>query len=267
MPIAAFNGDAGEQWTNESERIAYQLHAVLRRTCGYCLSYHMAVKYGPWPIPFHPNCRCYQAPIAPGRSAAPFVDVGSILSKMTPSEVRAAVGASNWLLVDSGLVRFADVVGSARVKSFREVVAEFDLSSDALLRAGVRPAVVRAAERAVRSDAVEAARLRAAELVQRIEALGRSREDVVRSVGERFAARIQTIVPPPNAAPTIAEAQAQIQAAAAGAGAAVRPDDVPDLLDRLADAAADAAGPEVKAVVDAVRGRAKRLRRKSNESK
>lgn len=201
MAIITFNGPEGTRWLNQSTRVGYQFHASLINTCGTCLQYHLAIKYGPWPIPIHRGCRCGQFAVAPGKEAQPFADFQKLLSEMPHSQQVAAVGAANWRLIESGLATFADVVTSTRVRPFFEVVARGQYSLKSILKSGVTRGTATKAYATVHTPAIELAKKHANELIQRIVATGISREQVSKAVGQHFAAKIGVKLEPKVMAP------------------------------------------------------------------
>ena len=73
MARVEFNGEPGTVWTNQTEKVQYQLIVNWHNSCGLCIQYDHAI--GPlWPTPFHHGCRSRQRIIFPGKSAEPFVD-------------------------------------------------------------------------------------------------------------------------------------------------------------------------------------------------
>ena len=102
---AIIDGQPGEVWTNDTGWVRYQFFASLVNTCGVCLQYHGKIG-PPWPIPIHRGCRCRQSAIPPGRQAPePFTDYMKLLEGMSRDQQAAAVGASNWRLIQSGAVK------------------------------------------------------------------------------------------------------------------------------------------------------------------
>jgi hypothetical protein len=131
------SGDAGTTWTNDTERVRYQFIAALINTCGTCLQYHLKISSS-WPIPIHYNCRCIQRLIKPGQTAPlPFVDYRELLDGFDQSQKSAAIGASNYKLLKSGLATWEDIVTPNRVCDFREVVSKKRLSIETMTMYGV----------------------------------------------------------------------------------------------------------------------------------
>ena len=118
-----FNGEPGSVWVNDTDKVRYQFVCSLINTCGACLQYHLAIG-GWWPIPIHHRCRCTQRPIAVGTAAPhPFVDFRELLDSMPHSQQVAAIGASNYRLLQAGVVKWGEIVTKYRVRTLREVLA------------------------------------------------------------------------------------------------------------------------------------------------
>ncbi len=132
------SGDAGTTWTNTTEKVYRQFRCSFINTCGFCLQYHLKIATA-WPIPLHFECRCRQDKISPGEKAPnPFADYRQILDNMSPADQAAAIGASNYRLLKSGLAKWDDIVTPNRVRDFREVVARKRLTVDQMVQHGVK---------------------------------------------------------------------------------------------------------------------------------
>jgi hypothetical protein len=126
----------GTSFTNHTERILWQYKCQFDNSCGLCIQF--ANRVGTyWPLPMHVNCNCVQVPIRPGETADPYIDFMAEIGAMAPREQARVVGASNWKLIEKGVVKWEDVVTKARVRDFREVVDLNGLKVPALVRAGV----------------------------------------------------------------------------------------------------------------------------------
>jgi hypothetical protein len=193
------SGEPGTTWTNDTERVQYQFIAALNNTCGVCLQYHM--KIGPmWPIPIHYGCRCIQRLIKPGQTAGhPFVDYRELLEQMPQSEKRAAIGASNYKLLQSGAVKWDDIVTPSRVRDFREVVANKRLSVKQLTDSGVRPVQAKEAHAAVHTPEHEAVEAHRQELLRKLTGAGLSQENLVRELSKGLASRVTIAAGPTGA--------------------------------------------------------------------
>jgi hypothetical protein len=184
------SGTPGTVWTNDTGKPRYQFIASLVNTCGVCWSYHL--KIGPfWPIPIHWGCRCRQAVIQVGADAPhPFCDFRALLDGMPLDQQKAAVGASNWRLLESGVVEWKDVVTPARVRDFREVVALKKLSVKTLTDAGVKPIFAEAAHAAVHTQAHQLAAAQRAAQEARLKAAGMNNQQLAAELAKRLGERI-----------------------------------------------------------------------------
>jgi hypothetical protein len=184
------DGTPGETWTNDTLRVRYQFVASLVNTCGVCLQYHLKIG-PPWPIPIHHGCRCRQVAIAPlKRAPEPFVDYRKLLEAMPRSQQAAAVGASNWKLLEAGVVQWEDVVTPARVRDLREVVSRKKLSVKAMVDAGVKPRYAEQAYRSVHTPQHELIEQKRRELIEQISKAGLAQEVLVQELAARLAARV-----------------------------------------------------------------------------
>ena len=190
------NGDPGTTWTNDTEKVRYQFIASLNNTCGLCLQYHLKISAA-WPIPIHYGCRCIQRAIKPGQTAQhPFCDYRELLDKMPQAEKRAAIGASNYKLLQSGLATWEDIVTPSRVRDFREVVAKKRLTVDQMVKHGVKPAEAKRAYSAVHTAEHEHIERQRRELLQKITGAGLSQENLVRELSKGLAARVTVAAGP-----------------------------------------------------------------------
>jgi len=128
--------------------------------------------------------------VAPGAESQPFVNFHDILASLSHSQQVAAVGAANYRLIESGLVKFADVVTSTRVRPFFEVLAREKLTLKEILKSGVSKHVAEKAYATVHTPAIELARKHANDLIERITATGISRQQVNQVVGKHFAGKV-----------------------------------------------------------------------------
>lgn len=197
MSRIIISGDPGTTWTNDTERVYYQFIAALNNTCGVCLQYHLKVSDGAWPIPIHYGCRCIQRQIKPGQTAGkPFCDYREVLDKMPQEEKRAAIGASNYKLLKSGLATWEDIITSSRVRDFREVVAKKRLTFQTIVKHGVKPAEANRAYSAVHTEEHEHIECQRKELLQKLTGAGLSQQNIVNKLSKGLAARV-TIAPGP----------------------------------------------------------------------
>ncbi|WP_165251167.1 hypothetical protein [Paludisphaera soli] len=196
-------GRPGEVWFNDTGRVRFQFRCNWLKTCGACAQYDSAV--GPiWPIPIHRNCRCWQVAIAPGTAAEPFTDFLQIARELPPVQLKALVGASNWTLIDRGLVAWTDVVTNSRVRRFREVVARARFNREVLVKAGIRGSAIEQAMASVDAPASRIAAAHRRSLVRAIEEAGVPRGLAVSSASARLAERI--VIGPRPGAPAAAPA-------------------------------------------------------------
>lgn len=201
MPRIIFNGEAGEAFTNETDRVLYQFVASLSNTCGVCLQYHLAISSF-WPIPMHRNCECVQVLIKPGATAEPWVDFRKVLDAMPRDQKVAAVGASNYRLLKKGLVTWADLVTDTRVRTFREVVAIGKLTVSKMAGAGVRKDLAEAAWASVHTPAHEIAAAHRKALVDALADAGLTRRQINEGFGKGVAAKVRLVGPRGPAGPS-----------------------------------------------------------------
>lgn len=167
----------------------WQFRCQFNRSCARCIQ--LANLIGPyWPIPIHYKCVCQNVPVAPGQLADPFLDFQEEVRGLDPAQQAVVMGRSNWALVESGAVRWEDVVTRARIRTFREVVARERLSVEALVRAGVKPGPARQAVESTATDAqtqAEAGRRIMAEILAQH---GLSTREIAGAVGGRLKLRV-----------------------------------------------------------------------------
>jgi hypothetical protein len=185
-------------WTNETARVRYQFHAALSNTCGVCLQYHL--KIGPfWPIPIHHGCRCRQVAIRPGqRAPEPFTDYRRLLDGMPHDQQVAAIGASNYTLLQKGVAAWEDIVTPSRVRDFREVVARKGLTVEQLRKAGIRRYMAERAHGAIHTSEHEAAEAHRRRLAERLKGAGLSQAALKGELARRLAARVSIAPGPPG---------------------------------------------------------------------
>jgi hypothetical protein len=199
MPRVIISGDPGTRWTNETEKVQYQFIAALQNTCGVCLQYHLKISQS-WPIPIHYGCRCIQKLIKPGQTAPHgFCDYRELLDAMPQAEKAAAIGASNYKLLKSGLVTWEDIVTPSRVRDFREVVAKKNLTVQQMVDHGVKKFQAEKAYSAVHTAEHEHIERQRRELLQKLTGAGLSQENVVRELSKGLAARVTIAAGPTGA--------------------------------------------------------------------
>jgi hypothetical protein len=192
-----YSGEAGTRFTNETGKVLYQLVASLINTCDFCLQYHLKIS-GPWGTPLHYGCRCSQRQIKLGQEAPhDFCDYCKLLEEMPEHDKAAAIGASNYRLLKSGLAKWENIVTPNRVRDFREVVAKKKLTVKQMTDHGVKRYQAQQAYSAVHTAEHEHVERQRRELLQKLTASGLSQENIVRELSGRLAARV-TIAPGPT---------------------------------------------------------------------
>ena len=56
-PSNNIHGEPGERWTNETDKVWWQLKVDFINSCGQCIQYANTLARF-WPVPFHPGCNC-----------------------------------------------------------------------------------------------------------------------------------------------------------------------------------------------------------------
>jgi hypothetical protein len=191
------SGEAGKTWENNTERVRYQFIAALQNTCGVCLQYHLKIGNS-WPIPIHYNCRCIARMIKPGAKAPyPFCNYRELLDGFDDSQKAAAIGASNYRLLKSGLATWEDIVTPNRVRDFREVVAKKRLTVDTMVKHGVKKYQAERAYDAVHTAEHQHVERKRRELVQQLTGAGLAQDKLVEELSKRLANRV-IIAPGPK---------------------------------------------------------------------
>jgi hypothetical protein len=191
-----FDGPAGTRYTNTTQQVLYQFIASLVNTCGLCLQYHLKISRA-WPIPMHYGCRCIQRAIKPGAEAPhEFTDYRELLRNMPHDQQVAAIGASNYAMLKSGLVKWEDIVTENRVRDFREVVANKRLTVKELTSHGVKPRQAQEAHAAVHTAEHERIEQHRRKLLQQITGAGVSQENLVKALSEQLASRVTVAAGP-----------------------------------------------------------------------
>ena len=185
-----YDGEAGTRFTNNTGKVLYQFIAALQNTCGVCLQYHLKISAA-WPIPIHYNCRCIQRMVKPGAEAQhDFCNYRELLDGFDEAQKTAAIGASNYRLLKSGLAKWDDIVTPNRVRDFREVVARNNLTVDQMTKHGVKKYQAEKAYSAVHTAEHEHVARQRAELLQKLTGAGLSQEMLVKELSGRLAARV-----------------------------------------------------------------------------
>jgi DNA topoisomerase IB/GNAT superfamily N-acetyltransferase len=121
----------------------------------------------------------------------PFIDFREVLDGMDQSQKRAAVGASNYKLIESGRVQWEDVVTPYRVRDLREVVAIKKFSVHDLLDAGVKERYAVQAHASVHTPAHELAEQARQKLLDNLRSAGLSPDIIVRLGAQGIAQRVR----------------------------------------------------------------------------
>lgn len=170
--------------------------------------------------------------IRPGRDAPhPFVDFREILDGMSHRDRVAAVGASNYALLRSGVVAWDEVVTRYRVRTLNEVIALNKVGIEAALKAGVRPSVARAAYASVHTPEAEMVRQHREQLTAQIVAAGVPHRTLADQVASRMAGKativgasgVGTTASYPGREAELAAILADVRAADAAAARALPP--------------------------------------------
>lgn len=135
----------GESWTNNTGVFAWQRIVQWVNSCALCGQYHLVIHtQREIPTrPLHRKCNCDDVMIPPGQSGAAFADVHKIVAGLPEDMQRVYFGASNWQMVESGLIKFRDVATPYRVRTLTEVVQVKNLTRGQMLKAGVKEQVVK----------------------------------------------------------------------------------------------------------------------------
>ena len=189
MARVEFNGEPGTVWTNQTEKVQYQLIVNWHNSCGLCIQYDHAI--GPlWPTPFHHGCRCRQRIIFPGKSAEPFVDFRAKIDQLDKTQRARVIGVASLRLVESGTVQWADVVGKNRIRTLQEVVAREKLSVEQMVKAGVQRKTAEKAHASVNTPEHEIRRQKRAEAIRQLQNLGVGKEQIKQAFGKEVAKRV-----------------------------------------------------------------------------
>lgn len=190
MPKTIIDGEPGETWRNDTEKVQYQLICDWENTCGLCGQYDHQIGSS-WPIPFHRNCKCKQEAIWPGKTARPFTDFRETIRNLDPSQQAHVVGRSNLILIEKGIVDWKDVVTGRRIRDLREVVALKKINVDTMLKVGIGKKEANAAYKSVNTAKHKEARTKKQELIDKIQAMGMRKEELKRELGERLGGKFK----------------------------------------------------------------------------
>lgn len=182
-------GEPGTVWRNETGTVRYQFVCDLVRTCGACLQYHMAIGSW-WPIPIHRRCRCKQRPIKVGAEAPhAFADFREVLDGLSHPQQVAAIGASNYRLLQAGVVKWDEIVTRYRVRTLKEVVAINKVSLPTMLKAGVKKGYAEAAHAAVHTPEQELVREHRATHLKQLTNAGIAQDKLVEELSRGLVSR------------------------------------------------------------------------------
>lgn len=135
-------------------------------------------------------------PVFPGQTAKPFADFREKILEVSPAQQAAIMGRGNLALVESGVVKWSDVVTSGRIRSLREVVSRGGLTVDQMVRAGVQESHALEAYNAVHTGTHTATEKRRKELTDALLAKGYSSSQISSAAGKAVAYRVTTSRPP-----------------------------------------------------------------------
>jgi hypothetical protein len=178
MPLKIITAQPGESWTNDTDKVWWQLRCSMINTCGYCLGFHMQIAQF-WPIPFHRRCRCACIPVAPRQTAEPWVDFREMIKSFPPAIAARAFGRSVYRLIALGHISYEDAIEPGRVKSLSEIVHAKGLTVPKLVAAGISRGT---AERAVGAMPEDSEAIQAATVEAKIENAGLTAEQVLAGI-------------------------------------------------------------------------------------
>ena len=188
-------GKPGDKWTNNTDRVKYQLIVSFTNSCAACIQNANAISNW-WPIPFHHGCNCRQVPVAPGQKAEAFLNFREEVEKLPPDQQARVMGVSNYKLVKQGKVQWTDVVTKTRIRPLHEVVQRAKLTEKDLTKAGLSLRVARDAIAKVNSPEKAAAKTGASAAVERLKQLGMSEQQIRDAVRARLAGRVGIVGKP-----------------------------------------------------------------------
>ena len=182
------SGSMEESIRNDTGRIMYQFKVSGVNTCGLCWQYDGAIST--WWSKQHRGCACEAIAVYPTQETAPYVDWRKKFADLPEDQKETAVGVSNWKLIESGTVKWDDVVTPHRVRNLREVVSREKLTVEQMTNAGVRPQDAHKAYATVHTPAHELAAQHQLELTKRILDLGVQPQHLREIFGEQMAQRV-----------------------------------------------------------------------------
>lgn len=195
MPRLIIAGEPGEAYENDTGKVVYQLIVSWHNSCGLCIQYDHQI--GPlWPCPFHRNCNCKNVPILPGMTGDPFVDFRAKILTVPPSQQAVIVGKSNLAMVESGLVKWDDVVTPSRIRSLREVASRKRLTVNQMVGSGVTRGRAEEAWNAVHTGTHTAAEATRAAQTKVLLSKGYTKTQIVDAAGRAIGSRIGIVEGP-----------------------------------------------------------------------
>lgn len=129
----------------------------------------------------------------------PFADYREILDNMSPHDQAAAVGASCYRLLKTGVIKWEDVVTKNRVRDFREVVAMKKLTVAEMTKHGVAKYQAEKAYASVHTPAHEHAERQRREALERLTGAGIAQDKLVEELSKRLAGRLTVAAGPTGA--------------------------------------------------------------------
>jgi hypothetical protein len=188
------SGEPGTRWFNDKDVVYWQLFTSLVKVCGACFAKHTLIAPY-WANPFHGGCRCRVKPIAPGQYGEPFSNFRELLQNMDESQHDAAVGKANWKLIQTGLVKWSDVVTDYRVRSLHEVVAREKITVAEMVKAKIDRKTAEDAYAMVHTPAHQIFEAQIKKATSKLKEAGLSDEQIVRGFAEKIVPRITGISP------------------------------------------------------------------------
>lgn len=128
----------------------------------------------------------------PGMEADPFVDYREKIRTVSRDQQANIMGRSNLAMVESGLVKWDDVVTPTRIRDLREVVSRKKLTVNQMVASGVKRGRAEEAFNSVSTNTHTAKEARRQELVKKILAKGFTRQQILDAAGRSIGSRIST---------------------------------------------------------------------------
>jgi hypothetical protein len=188
MATIIWPGTPGESFTNDTGKILYQWICTWHNTCGACAQYYLAI--AEWWSPLHHNCQCYSVPIYPNAISRQYENWQDVVSGLPEDQQKELVGASNWKLIQEGVVDWSDVVTSSRVRTLEEVVSREQLAIEDMIKAGVTPRIAERAWANVNTPEHQLSAQRRAEILKKIQELGVGPKTLAEHFGQQMASKV-----------------------------------------------------------------------------